>query len=230
MFRSWILILLGIQELTTNECSLIVFGFMAHRSHVSRSYHRLGRPEVPDRTHGLSHLSHNEFFPSLKFGALDGFENGPLSTSFQNIVLTKFAPSSSISISDAEIGDLPSIVVIPGVLLLGAISAFVFANLVYTPEILENAEQIRLETRDEEIRSVLDAVRQHVQEGKDLEELRRPLEVALNMSVEKYVQAVTAEKNSSNDESADRSTEFTEADVGLASILASKMKSLVNDD
>jgi hypothetical protein len=221
MFRSWILILFGTQELTKNGCPAFVSGFVAHHA---RSYRRKGRPET--RRHGenmLAYLSYNDF--SL-------FEMEPLSgTSFQNTISTKLSASSSIPISDSGIGEVPAHVLIPGVFLLGAISAFVFANVVYTPEILENAGQIRSETRDKEIRSVLDVVRLHIQEGKDLEELRRPLEVALDMTIEDYVQAVTAEKNSSNEKNDDdRSTEFTEADIGLASILDAKMTILANDD
>ena len=75
------------------------------------------------------------------------------------------------------------------------------------------------------MRSLLDAVQEHVNEGNDLEELRRPLEMALNMSIETYVLAViNAEKSSLNkEERTQGSTEFTEADQGLASLLDSKM-------
>lgn len=216
---SLILMLLGIQF----ETKAGAFGFAVRHSNAAH-------PENHDSVQMLSHpLQHNIFSPSLLLDTPVGLEDGPVSSTFQNL-LARLSSSSTSMIADAGIGDLPPILVIPGIFLLGAISAFVFANVVYTPEILENAEQIRLETREEEIRSVWNAVKQHVREGNDLEELRRPLEVALNMSIETYVQSIKNAQKNHEEEEKEGSTEFTEADIGLASLLDSKMLSLSKDD
>lgn len=225
----WILLIFGTQHLTEKQSSFVA-GFLAHR-HETFSY-RIGHPACPDRPQTVpSECPRSSLLPAT----LDGFENAPIiiSSSLETARTQLLSSSSSIPMSDAGIGDLPSIVLVPGVFFLGAIAAFVFANVVYTPEILENAEQIRLETREEEIRSVLGAVRQHIQEGKDLENLRRPLEMALNMPVEDYVAAVSSETNSRTNEGTSTvasSTEFTEADIGLASILKAKMIQTSNTD
>lgn len=124
--------------------------------------------------------------------------------------------------SDSSEGGLPSFLLVPGVFLLGAISAFWYANVVYTPEIIENAQQIRLEEREAEIVRILKVVQDHVQQAKDMEELRKPLEFALNMSLEEYLVTV---KNLEDDDDSnlDRRRSFTTADIQLAALLETHM-------
>ena len=133
-------------------------------------------------------------------------------------------------LSDSSVDqELPLFVIIPIVFLMGSISAFIYANQVYTPEIVENAERIRQEIREEEIQKLFDVVQQHMLQGKDLEELRRPLEFALDMAIEDYIASVVAESTenslSKNDMGRDsppyRST--ISADAKLAALLASSV-------
>lgn len=140
--------------------------------------------------------------------------------------------SSSLLLSDSNnlLRDIPSVILIPSVFLLGAIAAFVYANLVYTPEILENAELIRLEDREEEVMQILTLVQDHLRDGKDLKELRQPLEFGLNMPLEDYVTAVLRNQEqeelaaSQQDEVSKQPSKFTNADTRLATLLKSYMK------
>ena len=129
---------------------------------------------------------------------------------------------------DQTTQQVPLFIILPTVFLLGSISAFLYANLVYTPEIVENAERIRQEIREEEIQKLCQVVEQHKREGKDLEELRQPLEFALDMTIEDYVASVLAESTpesplGKSDSPTTRS--IFRADAKLASILASQLKS-----
>lgn len=94
-----------------------------------------------------------------------------------------------------------------------AVGAFVFANVVYTPEIVQGAQELRQSNRAEEIRKLLQAVRNHLAGGNELTELKVPLETALGTTLEEYVKEVetTAED--------DTSSFLTTADRDLVKIL-----------
>jgi hypothetical protein len=103
----------------------------------------------------------------------------------------------------------------PGILFLAA-GAFVYANVVYTPEIMENNVEMKLEIREDQIRKLLSVVRQHQEDGLDLDaELRAPLEEAFRMTIEEYVSRVDQNKKS------DEKSNFTTADGELADALRS---------
>lgn len=95
---------------------------------------------------------------------------------------------------------------------LAAIGAYVFANVVYTPEILEGARDLRIAERETEIRKILQAIETH--EG-EMVELKVPLETALGKPLEEYVQSVLEDGSDNNN------TDFapTAADMELATIL-----------
>jgi hypothetical protein len=106
-----------------------------------------------------------------------------------------------------------------GILGLGfvaSVGAFVFANVVYTPEILEGARDIRRSEREAEIRKLVKAVQSHEEGGKNILELRLPLETALGKSLEEYVRSVL---ESGSD---DKTELFTPADKELATMLKQK--------
>lgn len=94
--------------------------------------------------------------------------------------------------------------------LILAIGAFAYANAVYTPEILENSTQMRLQLREVEVQKLLAVVRNHEANGLDLEDLRRPLEETFGTTIEEYVSNVAAKK-----------IEVTSADESLAEVLKS---------
>jgi hypothetical protein len=100
-----------------------------------------------------------------------------------------------------------------GLVLVASVGAFVFANVVYTPEILEGAKDLRRSEREAEIRKLLKAVQSHEKGGKDLTELRVPLETALGKTLEDYVRAVLEPGSDAND------ALFTAADMELATML-----------
>lgn len=108
-----------------------------------------------------------------------------------------------------------TVLLIPGVFLLGGVAAFIYANVVYTPEIIEGMELMRLEDREVEVQQLLEVFQEHQQDGKDLEELRKPLEQTFGMTVEEYVAKVDGGKTSLEP------SEFTSADETLADILRS---------
>ena len=83
---------------------------------------------------------------------------------------------------------------------VASIGAFVFANVVYTPEILEGAEDMRRSERENEIAKILQAVRSHESSGKDLLELKVPLETALGKPLEDYVRTVLEAESNENQE------------------------------
>jgi len=104
-----------------------------------------------------------------------------------------------------------------GLGLVASVLAFVYANVVYTPEILEGYRDIKRSERESEIRKLLEAVQSHVNDGTkestSILELRVPLETALGKTLEDYVRAVLEPGSESND------ALFTAADMELASIL-----------
>ncbi|MGK3734299.1 MAG: hypothetical protein ACI8RD_007835 [Bacillariaceae sp.] len=110
------------------------------------------------------------------------------------------------------------------ILSTAAVGAFIFANIVYTPEIVKGAQQLRQSNREIEIRKLLAAVHSHCQEdGNELVELRLPIETALGTTLEEYITAVESESESnlnlnlSSKETTDRA--FTTADQDLVIIL-----------
>jgi len=104
-----------------------------------------------------------------------------------------------------------------GIGLVASVGAFVYANIVYTPEILEGAKDIRRSERDRvreaEIQKLLNAVQSHEKGGNDIAELRVPLETALGKTLEDYVRAVLEPGSDDND------SLFTASDTELATIL-----------
>ncbi len=152
-------------------------------------------------------------------------------SSFRNPFISQ---SPLTLLADAGITEeiIPTSILIPTVFFLGAISAFLYANIVYTPEIVENAERIRQEIRNEEMEKLLEVVEQHINEGNDMEELRKPLEVALNRTIEDYVDSVSKrDRNTELLSGARTFSYFTDTDTRLASVLSSSMSlSVRNDD
>lgn len=92
--------------------------------------------------------------------------------------------------------------------LLVSIATFYYANTVYTPEILENSKQMRLAAKEADRQKLLAVVQQHVADGLDLQDLRRPLETTFDMTIEEYVLNVETNK-----------IEMTRADESLAQVL-----------
>ncbi len=113
--------------------------------------------------------------------------------------------SLNISLDDSPFG------LLLGLGFVASIAAFVFANVVYTPEILEGAKDLRREERQEEISKILEAVRTH--DG-DVSELRVPLETALGKSLEEYIGAVLDESKDDDEYSL-----YTATDTELATLL-----------
>lgn len=113
--------------------------------------------------------------------------------------------------------------VVPAALLLLAAGAFLYANVVYTPEIIAANQEMRLQVREAEIQKLLAVVLQHKTDGLDLEELRVPLEASFGTTVEEYVAKVDEENVSPS--TTTRTTvavdlkKFTSADEELADIL-----------
>lgn len=117
--------------------------------------------------------------------------------------------------------------VIVGVFLLGAVSAFVYANLVYTPEIIEANAELRLENRQFQIEQLVAVVEENLEECEDendekdaIEKLRKPLEAALNSTLEDYVKQVTDDVVADLDDDDDSVRKFSGADTQLASMLS----------
>ena len=122
------------------------------------------------------------------------------------LALGNFETSSlNISLDDSPFG------LLLGLGFVASIAAFVFANVVFTPEILEGAKDLRREERQEEISKILEAVRTH--DG-DVSELRVPLETALGKSLEEYVGAVLDESKDDDEYSL-----YTVTDTELAKLL-----------
>lgn len=132
--------------------------------------------------------------------------------------VTIFSPSESVAVAtNSAVADIPTLILIPGVFLLGAITAFVLANTVYTPEITVNAEKIRMEIREDEIDKLVEVIRENQKEGVDMEDLRRPLEVALDVkSLREYIESVEEE-----DKQPPLLPQFCPADRRLARLLKS---------
>jgi len=161
--------------------------------------------------------------PSLKF--TKRIEN--VSDAKRNCVINKsdktkvaLFPDTVLSTEEYNFGGL--IGTIGVILSIAAIGGFLFANIVYTPEIMKGAEQLRQSNREIEIRKLLVAIHNHEENGNELVELRLPLETALGTTLEEYIIAV--ESNLSK-ETTDKA--FTTADQDLANILK-KNNALLN--
>jgi len=177
----------------------------------------------------LNHVQHTRktiYFPDKK----SGFSSSPLKherrgtrsettksaltedISNEIAVSTWIQDSGMLLSSDGpEFGRL--VTGILGLVLVASVGAFVFANVVYTPMILEGAKDLRRSERDAEIRKLLMALQSHEKGGKDLMELRVPLETALGKTLEDYVLAVLEQGPDDND------ALFTAADMELATTL-----------
>lgn len=100
--------------------------------------------------------------------------------------------------------------------LAAAIGAFVFANVAYTPEIMEGAQEMRQSNREVEIRKLVNAVRSHTDEGNEPAELRLPLETALGKTLEDYAAAVDLSSGDNDDTGGGDYLIVTAADKDLA--------------
>jgi hypothetical protein len=81
--------------------------------------------------------------------------------------------------------------------LLFAVGAFLHANLVFTPQIIMEADRLRKTRRNVEIQKLVSAIQFHLESGNDLNELRIPLEAALGMTLEDYISDVSSSSPSS---------------------------------
>jgi hypothetical protein len=109
--------------------------------------------------------------------------------------------------------------------LLGAVGIFAYANLVYTPEIMQGASLLRQENREREVRKLISAVKCHSQNDQAFSDIRGPLETALGTSLEDYVQAVNDRtlSNDIDDETCTSASPFGKADQELASVIKSEL-------
>lgn len=130
--------------------------------------------------------------------------------------------SSSLLQSENSSGDGSNGLILPGIVLTIAIGTFVYANVFITPEIIEANEQMRMDTREIEVRKLIELVQKshHLgedeqQEGttKNLEELRYPLEQAFGMTIEDYIVDVLENPNNTT------VMPYVNADQDLAALL-----------
>lgn len=119
-----------------------------------------------------------------------------------------------LSTGDSGFGGLVGILGLAG--LSAAVGAFIFANIVYTPEIVQGAQMLRQSNREIEIRKLLEAIHSHQVNGNALLELRLPLETALGTTLEEYIVAVESNLE-------DTDTTFTRADQDLVNALKQSM-------
>ena len=126
--------------------------------------------------------------------------------------------SSVFSVADGGGASMVNIPVLLGLTTLaGAIGVFSYAKATLTPEIVQGAQQLRQDSREVEVKKLVEAVCKHTrEEGGKLEELRKPLEVALGMSLEQYVDAV--EEGTVTTTSSTEVLLYSKADEELAGI------------
>ena len=151
---------------------------------------------------------------------------------FESTLLSPALSSSSLSLSSSSSfllsGDDGLFGFNPLFVLLSlGIGAFAYANLKFTPEIIENTENMRLQLRESEVRKLVQVVmkQQQQQQGQQrtdgFGDLREPLETAFGMTIEEYVAAV--DKYFSTDRQVDATSileqRYTSADKELADIL-----------
>ncbi|KAG7351119.1 hypothetical protein IV203_010479 [Nitzschia inconspicua] len=107
----------------------------------------------------------------------------------QSTVMSEtFLPSLGNSVPEENFS-----IMFAGLVFATAVGIFAYANLVLTPEIVEGASLIRQENRQMEVQRLIDAVNSHVAKGNDLEDLRIPLEAALGVPLETYVEVLDEE-------------------------------------
>lgn len=112
-----------------------------------------------------------------------------------------------------------------GFTLVTAIGVFAYANLVLTPEILEGAASMRQEKRDSEIQRLIAVVHNHTEQRKSFSELRIPLEVALGVSLETYLEAVEEKDDGWDVQGTINGVPFRgEAHKALASVIKNAMR------
>lgn len=140
-----------------------------------------------------------------------------------NTVTESAASSLLLAISEIESGVSSSIGSIIsnffGIALVLSIGVFYYANVVYTPEILENSKQMRLQVREIDRQKLLAAIQQHINDGLDLNELRAPLETTFGMTIEEYVSSVEEESVRRGGGEEETEMTITSADESLARIL-----------
>mmetsp|Transcript_1398 Transcript_1398/g.2993 ORF Transcript_1398/g.2993 Transcript_1398/m.2993 type:complete len:216 (+) Transcript_1398:63-710(+) len=98
--------------------------------------------------------------------------------------------SSNILLSDESSNSVLS--TLPSVLLAGLVIAaaiFLYANVVYTPEIVQNAKAMR---EEEQATQLIELIQQLQSEGRDMDESRVALETVFGMSVGEYAVSVDA--------------------------------------
>mmetsp|Transcript_6435 Transcript_6435/g.9530 ORF Transcript_6435/g.9530 Transcript_6435/m.9530 type:complete len:221 (-) Transcript_6435:461-1123(-) len=110
--------------------------------------------------------------------------------------VTCYHATNALMLSINENGGLDIGNTLLGAALLLAVSAFVYANIVYTPEIVQNA---RLIQKEDDIMRVLSLVEEYRMKGSDINELRGPLEKVLGMAIEDYVSNVDSEESNDGD-------------------------------
>ena len=106
-----------------------------------------------------------------------------------------------------------------GITLVLSIGVFYYANVVYTPEILENSKRMRLQVREIDRQKLLAAIQQHINDGLDLNELRETLEATFGMTIEEYVSSVEEESVRRGGGEEETEVTITSADESLARIL-----------
>jgi hypothetical protein len=120
------------------------------------------------------------------------------------------------------------LMILSGLVFVGGVGAFLYANVVFTPEIVENAKNLRQEQRNIEISQLIDVVNGYLDAGKDLEELRVPLETALGgTKLEEYIVEIHRKKDQSTKATVkddDSLAVFCEAENELAAILKANLK------
>jgi hypothetical protein len=130
----------------------------------------------------------------------------------QNLLLSLDAPHPEENLS----------LLFVGLTLMAAAGIFAFVNLVLTPEIVEGASKLRQERREREVRKLIDAV---TEKGDSILELREPLEAALGVSLEEYVEGLNNLQNGGSIESGSvESPTVVAADFELGAIIKSALQ------
>ena len=126
---------------------------------------------------------------SLSLTALDDC----ISTS----ITTTPSPPQSLLLSSNGNDSALGWIGLPALVLLLAVAAFVYANVTYTSEIRQASDELRWQQRQDEISKIITMVGPN----KDVAELRRPLEAALGMTLEQYLEQRRQQQNNSEPQS-----------------------------
>ena len=114
-------------------------------------------------------------------------------TAISNIVDS----SSNVLLSDESNSILSTL---PTILLAGLVIAaaiFLYANVVYTPEIVQNAKAMR---EEEQATQLLELIQQLQSEGRDMEDSKMALEAVFGMSVGEYVASIDEKGENEDDD------------------------------